>query len=409
MVTFVLCHARTQMKPGRNDPCPCGSGKKYKHCCAQITGALQPSIAPATPQLFQFAFQNHQAGNLDAAQALYRQVLEVQPKHLDALHLLGVIAYQTGQYDTAIELIEKAIRINPSIAGFHSNLGAALMELGKLEPAHASLKRAVALDPGLSEAHKNLGLVLKDMGHHLQAATSLERALSLNPDNEEARHLLNALRQTTTERAPASYVRNLFDRYAQDFDQYLTNNLNYQTPALIAAAITHDLNTSIERRLDVLDMGCGTGLFGVEIKPVSRHLTGVDLSPNMVAKAQERGIYDLLLASDLLEFLDGAESESMDLVAATDVFVYIGNLAPIFAQTWRILRPGGRFAFSIETNPDAAKDFVLDKTGRYLHSPGYIDSLISKSGFTHVWSETATLRSEKQQPVNGYLYLLRKE
>ena len=397
------------MKPGRNDPCPCGSGKKYKHCCANIAVVRPPSPAAAAAQLFQLAFQHHQAGNLGEARALYRQVLEAQPKHLDALHLSGVIAYQSGQHDSAVELIGKAIRINPAVAGFHSNLGAALKELGKLEPALASLRRAVALDPNLAEAHKNLGLVLKDLGHSEQAAASLERALHLNPNNEEARHLLNALRQTTTERAPASYVRNLFDRYAQDFDQYLTNKLGYQTPTLIAAAVARDLGPGAEHRLDVLDMGCGTGLFGVEIKPVSRHLAGVDLSPNMVAKARERGIYDELLASDLQEFLAGAPSESVDLAAAADVFVYIGNLAPIFEQTRRILRPGGRFAFSIEANPDAAGDFALDKTGRYLHSPGYIDKLAGQFGFALAWSEAATIRSEKQQPVGGFLYLLRKE
>ena len=129
-------------KVGRNDPCPCGSGKKYKHCHMQQdqsraadAHAAPRQAAPQIPAAINAALAHHNVGRLQEAEAIYRQVLRAEPNHPDALHLLGLIAHQAGKSDLAIELIGKAIKAKPSDPLYHSNLGNMLRERGSLERA----------------------------------------------------------------------------------------------------------------------------------------------------------------------------------------------------------------------------------------------------------------------------------
>ena len=106
----------TTSKIGRNDPCPCGSGKKVKQCCEQ-TGTAANRMAPResvssnfNPQhALQTAMAQHQAGSLPQAEALYKQVLQTLPNQPDALHLLGLINKQKGDLKTAAQLMRKAL------------------------------------------------------------------------------------------------------------------------------------------------------------------------------------------------------------------------------------------------------------------------------------------------------------
>src|ERR1700739_4580404 len=92
-------------------------------------------------------FVHHRAGRLDRAQALYRRVLEKDPDHAEALHLLGVVAYQRGDAASGIALIERALPELEDLPEVHLNLGNALREAGRLEEATGSYRRAIAIDP----------------------------------------------------------------------------------------------------------------------------------------------------------------------------------------------------------------------------------------------------------------------
>ena len=106
----------TTNKIGRNDQCPCGSGKKYKQCCEQKGAApKQSALGNFNPQhALQTAMAQHQAGNLVPAEALYKQVLQAAPNQPDALHLLGLIAKQKGDLKTANQLMRKDLSVNPN-------------------------------------------------------------------------------------------------------------------------------------------------------------------------------------------------------------------------------------------------------------------------------------------------------
>ena len=91
--------------------------------------------------------QHHLAERFPEAESIYRQILNADPDHPGALHLLGVIALQSGKNDHAVEFITKALAIKPDYAEAHSNLGVALQGLGRLDEAIASYHKALAIKP----------------------------------------------------------------------------------------------------------------------------------------------------------------------------------------------------------------------------------------------------------------------
>jgi len=175
-------------KVDRNAPCPCGSSKKYKQCCGSL-GEVQAEMAhtvfTSPSNSFQAALEYHQAGRLLQAEAIYRQILQREPNHPEALHFLGVIAYQTGNNDIAVELISKAIGINAS-SQMYCNLGAVFQALYKLDNAVESYRNALALKPDFADAYHNLGITLLDQGNLEAAVENFRQALVLKPDYAEA-------------------------------------------------------------------------------------------------------------------------------------------------------------------------------------------------------------------------------
>ena len=147
----------------------------------KATGA--PSI-PATKSHLNLknAIDLHQQGQLGQAEALYRQVLEIDPRNADALHLLGLIAYQTGYHQDSVEMISRAIEINPSVSIYHYNRGMPLHELEQFDAAVASYDTAIALNPDLAVAYSNRGNALKELKQFDAAIASYDKAIALNPD-----------------------------------------------------------------------------------------------------------------------------------------------------------------------------------------------------------------------------------
>jgi tetratricopeptide (TPR) repeat protein len=184
-------------KVGRNDPCQCGSGKKYKHCCQAQTDVRvtrPPAVDVSVPGLLRAAMEHHQAGRLPQAEALYRQILQAAPNNPDALHLLGLIAHQAGKIEIAVDLISRAIRINPS-GPMYYNLGVALQARGEMDAAVESYRKALALMPDYAEAHSNLGTALQAQGKYDAAAEHLRQALLLRPKDAGAHSNLGVVQQ----------------------------------------------------------------------------------------------------------------------------------------------------------------------------------------------------------------------
>ena len=141
-------------------------------------------------QNYENAVTLHQAGRLSEAEGIYRNILAIDPKHVDSMHLLGVIALQVGRNDIAVDLIGKAIAANKRNADFHNNIGVALRALGRLDEAVDHFRRALKLKPDYADAHNNLGLCLKEQGQLVEAEARYRRALSIWPDHADAHNNL---------------------------------------------------------------------------------------------------------------------------------------------------------------------------------------------------------------------------
>jgi protein O-GlcNAc transferase len=141
------------------------------------------------------AIQHHRDGRLRAAEEIYRQILQVEPTHADALHLLGIVNAQAGNHQIAVEYIERALKVRPLWAEAQANLGNALRELGKPDDAVRFLQCALQLKPNYAEAQNNLGNAFEDLGKPDEALACYCRALELKPDFAEAHsNLGNALK-----------------------------------------------------------------------------------------------------------------------------------------------------------------------------------------------------------------------
>jgi tetratricopeptide (TPR) repeat protein len=141
------------------------------------------------------ALRHHQSGQLEQAARIYQSILDQQPDHADALHLLGVVALQQGNPPRAVELIGRAIAVNPSVAAFHCNLAEAYRALGELDRAAGCCQLALRLQPDYPEAANNLGLILQAQGKNQAAIAQFREALRLGPNAPMVHNNLgNALR-----------------------------------------------------------------------------------------------------------------------------------------------------------------------------------------------------------------------
>jgi predicted O-linked N-acetylglucosamine transferase (SPINDLY family) len=158
-------------------------------------------------EAFSIAIRHHQAGRLQTAEQIYRQILAADPDQAQAWHLLGVIAHQTGRHQAAIDCIQHSIRLDGSDARAHSNLGEAFRALGKFPEAIACYQRALQWKPDAGEIHYNLGIALKAGGQLAEAIAAYRRAVQLKPDHYRAHNNLgNALRE---QRATAEAIASL--------------------------------------------------------------------------------------------------------------------------------------------------------------------------------------------------------
>ncbi len=193
-IAMLAVAERNAMHPaavGRNERCPCGSGKKYKHCHGAI-GAGNSSVATATQPpsnadtLVRNALAAHQRGELDHAERDYRAALDVAPAHPAATHYLGVVLYQRGRPDEALPLLEQAAAAVPQEPEFHNNLGLALSAADRDNEAVAAYRRALALRPDHAVAWNNLGLALQAGNRLADAIAAFRSALAHVPDFAQA-------------------------------------------------------------------------------------------------------------------------------------------------------------------------------------------------------------------------------
>jgi predicted TPR repeat methyltransferase len=375
-------------------------------------------------------------GRHEEAIAAFGKALALKPDHVGALTNTGNVLAAQGRHDDAIGYYDKALAIDERSAEAWNGRGVSCNILKRHQEAADAFNRAAGLKPDFVEAWIGLGGILSLAKDSEKALTAYDKALALTADSPAA-WLGRALSLAQMKRKPeaiAAYrdaiahgvdagqvalhlaalgaepppavtppgnVVAIFDQYADTFDRNLVDDLKYRIPAAVADVLRRHATTG---GLDILDLGCGTGLTGEQIASLKRTMTGVDLSPKMLEKARQRGVYDQLFCAELMQFLDTQEA-TCDVVISTDVFIYIGDLAPVFQSVRSALRNNGLFCFSIEASPD--DDVVFRESFHFAHSAAYIRRLAQQHGFSIEELEAVVIRQDGESPIDGYLAVLR--
>ncbi len=365
-----------------------------------------------------------------------KERLSIQPQHLDSYQILATTLMQEKRYAEAVNALEKLLTLNPKQAEAEHMLGTAYLAAGQREEALQHYLRQLEQEKNQDTLY-NIAVILSDQQRHKEAIdyfqqslamnpkhlpsllnlgavylknhdipsaiTQYEKVLALDPDNQEVQHILHAIRgDAVPTEAPSQYVSHLFDEYAAVYDKHLTEHLDYQVPNMLYQAVITALNPQ-EHSLSILDLGCGTGLAGVAFAPIAKTLVGMDLSESMLEIAEKRQLYQRLIHGSITENLN--DLGCFDLVIAADVFPYIGDLSALFEKIHELLNPNGVLAFSIEKTAKA--DFILQKNIRYAHHIEYITRLADTYQFEIIALESAILRKQHHQNVDGYITILK--
>jgi predicted TPR repeat methyltransferase len=276
------------------------------------------------------------------------------------------------------------------------------LKRGDAEAAADILGQVVEGAPGFATAWFALASIREARGDRAGAIAAFQKARDADREDYHGAQL-HLARLGVGEATPAMtgvYVRRLFDQHAPEFDQALVERLDYRGPELLLAAVRTPQGQRF-RVGSVLDLGCGTGLCGEAFRPFCDWLVGVDISPGMIERARAKGLYDRLVVADLLPFLIEERGAQHQLVLAADVFVYCSDLGPIAKAVARVLAPGGRFAFTVETHDDAC--VRMQPTLRYAHGADHVRHAIAAGGLHLVQLAEASTRTEKGEPVKGLL------
>lgn len=167
--------------------------RKERRAQGKIGLAPRDRSSSIVDGMFATAIRHYQAGRLNEADALYQQVLAIDSRHADSLHMRGLIAQQMGRHNIAIELIERAITTDTRNALYRFNLGNIFRDVGRLDDAVACYRKSILLTRDVN-AYNNLGTVLAIQGNLREAANAFRRVIDLVPTSFEAHYNLgNAL------------------------------------------------------------------------------------------------------------------------------------------------------------------------------------------------------------------------
>jgi len=359
------------------------------------------------------------------------------------LHAAGVEAFRAGNLDLAADLITRAIAANGRMPDFHYNLAIVLRARGKLQEAAASYERAILLKPDYADAYNNLGNICKTLGLLDKARACFEQALLCKPDNADTHYNLGILRSDTgdkdqaalhfsrcldldpddsrgvrillahlglasaPERTSPAQLLSIYDVRSRFWDR----ENSYFGHALVAEGLQQH---AAHHKLDILDIGCGTGLVGALVRPLASRLDGVDISPAMLEKARDKKLYDGLDQADFVSFMSG-HKDSYDAILGAATLIHFGDLHAVFQAAAASLRNNGLFVFTLfssgaeETDFAVASNDKLAQSGCYTHSAGYVERLAPESGFSVQMLKTAIHeRDQNGDPVPGLLAVLRR-
>jgi predicted TPR repeat methyltransferase len=362
---------------------------------------IYPNFAPLRYNLGLVYFQQaefHQALNEFSLAAAF------EPEDTDTLFNLAICQKKVGNYAAAIATHDRILNQEPNHFDSLFSLGNCYRDQYDDDQAIDCYQRALKLKPAFMPAITNLAHVHHRGGDHDLAIKHYKQILRRQPQNESIRYILAALQGIPLDHAPDTYIHDVFNSYASKFEHSLVVELGYDNPQQLYDCLIRSDAGGVHC-LHGLDLGCGTGLSGRVFQNMVEVLDGVDLSENMIAQALAKECYTQIHQNSILQHL-ATTGETYDLFLATDVFVYAGDLVPIFSLARAIATPHALFCFSTEHLNGTM--YRLLPTGRFAYSIEYIQHATSETGWEILSYESAPLRWEYDEWLTGDLWILRR-
>jgi predicted TPR repeat methyltransferase len=339
------------------------------------------------------------------AELLFKQALDLKPNFVDALNNLGFVQHKLGKLDQAIRSYKKVVSIDKNYALASKNKILRVIYFfsqGSMLEAVQTLEILIEKDPIDALLYNMLGGCFVRIGRPEMAIINYQKALEFESNYAVPRHMLNSLTGYTSKAPPKEYVKNLFDDYALRFNDSLVNDLQYNLPFVIKELVLK-INSKKSEYINVVDLGCGTGLAAKNLRDISKNLTGIDISENMVLEAKKLDIYDTLINGEIAEELSSFQNK-FDLLIALDVFIYIGDVQETFLAVRKSCKLDSLFIFSVEIQDKSG--YSLLKSSRYSHSDRYIMEQ-THGLFEYVDSQPIKLRKEADNWIEGRIYAFR--
>ncbi|MDH4425868.1 MAG: tetratricopeptide repeat protein [Acidovorax sp.] len=364
------------------------------------------ALAPAWgPGMLELALLLARQNQFQEAVETAEKVAALEPKNLIVLAGVIDIAHRAGHTEMAMRHLRRGLELVPGDVALRRLLARDLSDHGQHDESLALWSELVAENP--TDTLSLTGRVQAHIaaGRATDAASDAQALLQLAPDDAVYQYYAQLARGETPAQYPAELSRPLFDNMAEFYDMHMVRGLKYQLPKQVAEKI---LERHPDRRLNVLDLGCGTGLLGVCLGKLEGFLIGVDLSTKMIEQAIRHNVYDRFHTVNLHDALRETPAGLYQVLTALDVFIYAGDLTGAIPNAYRVLAADGILVFSCETASESGADLVFLPSGRYAHKRSHVQALCKAAGFDTVEIEDTVLRQENHQPVQGFVVTAHK-
>ena len=246
-----------------------------------------------TTETFALALQHHQKNNFQAAKQLYKQILEIEPNHVESNFRLGSLLVQTRNFDTAQQLLNKVIQVDPNHAKAHNNLGIAFQKMKKNQEAINCYEKAIQINPNLADAYCNLALLYMNTSRDEKALQYCDEVLNLVPDMLKA---INLKSEILKRNIPSWHVSMINDDDRNNF--YLSA-----------------LKTAIDSNSSVFEIGTGSALLSIMAANLGAKEINTCETNSIMANTATKIIAD----NNLSKKINIIQKKSNDIIVGKDI------------------------------------------------------------------------------------------
>ena len=388
-----------------NDPRPLLLGARSAEALGNTKGAIEliqraitltPQWSVAVTELAMLLSRDRQ---IEPAMEQAKKAVKLDPANTDVLFRVIDLAHRLNQHQQALEWLNRAIVLSPGMPNLRFLRARDQYILGDYAQAALSFSEYLVTNPEDTTALLGRAQAAIASGDLSQAEQDTAALLLEEPWNTQYGFWADQAKGITPPSMPADAVLALFDTGRTDIYDQTVKATGYRLPQVAAEWIRKHYPTL---ELNVLDLGCGTGLVASTLGRIQGAMVGVDLSMQMIEQAGQHDVYDKFHTVNVLDALVATPDALYNVLTACEVFPYVGDLTQVMPNAFRLILPGGHFIFSCEAAPEADSDLVLKNGLRYQHKLSHVLSLCLAAGFEIQENQALTLFTENGQAVQGF-------